>query len=332
MIVGFNAKFDLNWIRRYGLVPPDRVRVWDCQIAEYIIQGQKGAYPSLNACLEKYNLGQKDDRIAEYWDLGIETTDIPVDELQFYNNRDVELTYKLHLKQQEVMTKAQKTLCLVMGLDLLVLAEMEYNGIKFDLSLCEKKRDEATQKLKEFTEELLALSPTPDINLDSGQQLSCLLYGGTFEVSHATPVELVYKSGPRKGETYVRNTHSITTVNCPRLFTPLPNTETKLKSKLSDGKEQVIYTTNEDVLKRLKCPTKQHKQIIASLLNRAEVAKLVDTYYGKLPQLMEKMEWGEYLHGQYNQCVAATGRLSSSAPNMQNFSGQTDELLVSRYD
>ena len=67
------------------------------------------------------------------------------------------------------------------------------------------------------------------------------------------------------------------------------------------------------------------------LLIRAELAKLVDTYYGKLPELLEKMEWGEFLHGQYNQCVAATGRLSSSAPNMQNFSGDVDRLLVSRY-
>ena len=57
-----------------------------------------------------------------------------------------------------------------------------------------------------------------------------------------------------------------------------------------------------------------------------EVCKLL-----KLPQLLEKMEWGEYLHGQYNQCVAATGRLSSSAPNMQNFSGDVDQLPMSRY-
>ena len=71
--------------------------------------------------------------------------------------------------------------------------------------------------------------------------------------------------------------------------------------------------------------------MISSLLKRAELAKLQDTYYGKLPTLLAHMEWGKLLHGQYNQCVAATGRLSSSAPNMQNFSGDVDKLLISRY-
>jgi DNA polymerase I-like protein with 3'-5' exonuclease and polymerase domains len=66
---------------------------------------------------------------------------------------------------------------------------------------------------------------------------------------------------------------------------------------------------------------------------RAENAKLIDTYFGALPELINKMEWQDnYIHGSYNQCVAATGRLSSTKPNMQNFSAAVDEVLVSRYD
>ncbi|MFN7882527.1 MAG: hypothetical protein ACK5PF_05880, partial [bacterium] len=106
LLILFNGKFDLLWARRQGIVPPDKIRVWDCQIAEFIISGQRGAYPSLNECLAKYGLGSKDDKIEEYWKIGLDTPDIPVDELKFYNNLDVELTYKLYLKQQEVMTEA----------------------------------------------------------------------------------------------------------------------------------------------------------------------------------------------------------------------------------
>lgn len=332
LIVGFNIKFDYHHVRRYGIQFPDRVRVWDCQIAEFIIRGQQGSYPSLNECLTKYGLGSKDDKIAEYWALGLDTQDIPVEELELYNNLDVELTYQLYLKQQEVMTEAQKKLCLVMGLDLLVLAEMEWNGIKFDIQKCEELAAEAERKLQELNEELLIFSPFPNINLDSGQQLSCFLYGGNFEYDTVTTVEAIYKSGPKKGTPYLKNNHSINTINCPRLFNPLKDTETKLKLKLSTGEETTIYFTNEDTLKQLKCPTKQHKRIIELLLERAEVAKLLDTYYQKLPQLLQEMEWGEYLHGQYNQVVAATGRLSSTKPNMQNFSGTVDALLISRYD
>lgn len=332
LVVGFNLKFDLHWMRRYGVRPNDRARIWDCQLAEFIISGQTNRYPSLNECLEKYGLGQKDDKIAEYWGLGIDTPDIPEEELKTYNDRDVELTYLLYKKQQEVMTEAQKRLCLIMGLDLLVLEEMEWNGIKLDIEQCKQKASETAEKLKEVTEELCSLSPTPNLNLDSGQHLSCLLYGGVIELSELVgEEERVYKSGKRKGEAYIKQFWETKQYPCPPLFKPLPKTETKLKKKLEDGREITIYETNEDVLKQLKKPTKQHKRIIEALLERAELAKLLDTYYGKLPQLCEDMGWGDTLHGQYNQVVAATGRLSSSNPNMQNFSGVVDQLLVSHY-
>lgn len=333
LLVGFNIKFDLHWARRAGVVPPNKCRVWDCQIAEFIISGQKEKYPSLDESLSKYNLGKKDDKIAEYWELGLDTADIPVDELRLYNDLDVELTYKLYLKQQEVMTEKQKRLCLVMGLDLLVLEEMEWNGIKVDVELCKQKAAETAEELKKVSDELLKYSPTPDINLDSGQQLSCLLYGGKFEITRVKEYEeRVYKSGAKKGTSYLKPIYETTVYVCNPLFRPLPKTETKLCLKISDGTETVVYTTNEDVLKQLKRPTKQHKEIIECLLKRAELAKLLDTYYGKLPTILEEMQWGEFLHGQYNQVVAATGRLSSTAPNMQNFSGDVDKLLVSRYE
>jgi DNA polymerase I-like protein with 3'-5' exonuclease and polymerase domains len=331
LVVGFNIKFDLNWIRRYGLVPPDKARIWDCQIAEFILRGQQGAYPSLNESLARFNLGQKDDKVAEYWALGIDTEFIPVDELRVYGNLDVDLTYKLYLKQQEVMTEKQKKLCTVMGLDLLVLAEMEFNGVKFDKTLCREKANETAKELAVITNELLKFAPTPDINLDSGHQLSCLLYGGAFELTTVDKVtEEVYKSGKKKGESYQKNHYVTNVYRCEQLFVPVKGSETKLKSKVGE-EEYTVYQTGEDILKKLRKPTKDHRRMVELLLKRAELAKLMDTYYGKIPALLESMEWGDYLHGQYNQCVAATGRLSSSAPNMQNFSGDVDALLVTRY-
>ena len=313
LLVGFNLKFDLHWASRYGIKPPDRCRVWDCQIAEFIISGQQARYPSLDECCAKYGLGSKDDKIAEYWKLGVDTEFIPPDELQVYNDLDVDLTYKLRIAQMKIMTEEQIKLCLVMGLDLLVLQEMEENGVKFDKELCSTKAKETAEQLAAITEELLKYSPTPHINLDSGQQLSCLLYGGKFEVDFVTEETVLYKSGSKKGTEYVKNVHNPIVYECPKLFDPLPKTETKLRKKLND-EEIVIYETNEDVLKQLKSSDKWRKRLIELLLQRAELAKLLDTYYGKLPDLLHKMEWGEYLHGQYNQCVAATGRLSSSAP------------------
>lgn len=333
LIVVFNGKFDLHWIRRYGIQPPTRCRVWDCQIAEFIIEGQKNPYPSLEKCLIKYDLGHKDDKIAEYWNLGVDTTDIPKEELEIYNNLDVDLTYKLYLKQQEVMTEEQKRLCLVMGLDLLVLAEMEWNGIKFNVELCKEKAVETEEELKKVTEELLGYTGCPDLNLDSGQQLSCFLYGGKFERTVVTgQYPWTFKSGMRKGETVLKNITEDRETTFERLFTPIRNTEAKKPVKLSDGTLQTWWTSAEDILKKLRMPAKKHKRIIELLLKRAELAKLMDTYYGKLPATLKEYGWGEYLHGQFNQVVAATGRLSSSKPNLQNFSDVVDQLLISRYE
>lgn len=331
LVIGFNLKFDLQWAARVGIKIPSRVRIWDCQLAEFIINGQKGAYPSLNDCLAKYGLGQKDDRIAEYWALGVDTTDIPEIELKFYNLLDVELTYKLRLKQLEVMSDKQVRLCLLMGLDLLVLREMESNGVKLNVELCKQKEQETREKLEAVTSELLAFAPTTDINLGSDQQLSCFLYGGSFELTTVASQSVeVYKSGKKKGEEYIKNVYRTDVFHCDPLFKPLPRSETKLVSTVGELKYPV-WKTGEDVLKQLRATNRKQKRIIELLLLRAEYAKLVDTYYGKLPALLESMEWGQFVHGQYNQCVAATGRLSSSGPNMQNFSGESDELLVTRF-
>jgi DNA polymerase I-like protein with 3'-5' exonuclease and polymerase domains len=330
-LVGFNIKYDLHWARRLGVLPPEGVRIWDCQIAEFLIRGQQGSYPSLNEALSRYELGRKDDKIAEYWAAGIDTDCIPRDELEAYNELDVDLTYKLYLKQYEAMSPKLRRLCVVMGLDLLVLAEMEWNGVKLDVELCKKKAVETAKALEEVSAQLRELSPTPDINLDSGHQLSCLLYGGGFELKVPDRVEKqVYKTGARKGEEYEKTYWRVDTFQCEQLFVPIKGSQTKLKSK-AGGKEYDVYATGEDVLKQLRQPTKKHRRIIELLLHRAEKAKLLDTYYGALPALMEDMEWGEFLHGNLNQCVARTGRLSSSNPNMQNFSSDVDEILVSRF-
>jgi DNA polymerase I-like protein with 3'-5' exonuclease and polymerase domains len=37
------------------------------------------------------------------------------------------------------------------------------------------------------------------------------------------------------------------------------------------------------------------------------------------------------LHGSFNQTTAATGRLSSSKPNLQNFATELQDIFISRY-
>lgn len=78
------------------------------------------------------------------------------------------------------------------------------------------------------------------------------------------------------------------------------------------------YSTAEDVLSYL---AKDHK-IIADVLEYRGLAKLKSTYVDALPEQVEPST--QHVHTDYMQTVAATGRLSSNNPNLQNIPIRTE--------
>jgi DNA polymerase I len=83
--------------------------------------------------------------------------------------------------------------------------------------------------------------------------------------------------------------------------------------KLKPGKKtKTGYSTNVDVLEEL---AKSH-DLPAEILNYRTYYKLKTTYADALPKLIN--EKTGRIHTSFNQTVTATGRLSSSDPNMQN--------------
>lgn len=92
IVVGFNIKFDLHWMANIGVDLSNIKQVWDTQIAEFLLEGQRiPLYEnSLNRALAKYGMPLKLDIIkTEYWDKGIDTIDIPLDILTEYQEYDV---------------------------------------------------------------------------------------------------------------------------------------------------------------------------------------------------------------------------------------------------
>ncbi len=77
-------------------------------------------------------------------------------------------------------------------------------------------------------------------------------------------------------------------------------------------KTKTGYSTDEDTLTQLSA---QH-ELPAQILNYRSISKLKSTYVDALPELVNP-ETGR-LHTSLNQTVAATGRLSSTEPNLQN--------------
>ena len=72
------------------------------------------------------------------------------------------------------------------------------------------------------------------------------------------------------------------------------------------------YVTSEEVLTQLQG---KHK-IVADILAFRGLKKLLSTYVDNLPTLINPRTG--HIHTSFNQCVTATGRLSSSDPNLQN--------------
>ena len=79
------------------------------------------------------------------------------------------------------------------------------------------------------------------------------------------------------------------------------------------------FSTSEDVLAKL-----EHKHpIVSKILEYRSLTKLKSTYVDVLPTLVNPRDGR--VHTSYNQAVAATGRLSSNNPNLQNIPIRTEK-------
>ena len=79
------------------------------------------------------------------------------------------------------------------------------------------------------------------------------------------------------------------------------------------------YSTTEEILTKLK----SRHPIVGKILDLRGKRKLLSTYVDALPQLINPRTGR--IHTTFNQTVTATGRLSSTNPNLQNIPVRTDE-------
>lgn len=320
LFVGFNLKFDLSWLRReFGFIPAFGTRMHDCQYAEFIFSDQTWRFPDLGTACATRGLGEKYDYIKEnYWDKDIDTCDIPEDELEEYCVQDVEITHQLYLEQMKdfegKFAHLYKLFRLHM-LDLPVLLEMEWNGLKYNKEKSLQLAEEYDAKIKQLEEQLNRLVDF-EIQWNSNNEKSVVLYGGTISRTLKVPIGN-FKSGARIGQIKYGNVES--TTDFPRLVEPL-----------KVNRDEDNLSVAEPVLRSLK-PKKAAAKLIDLILERAKLEKMNGTYLTGLPKKMAVLGWGEYLHGTYNQSVTITGRIASSSPNVQNLPGVAKQLCESRF-
>lgn len=105
-------------------------------------------------------------------------------------------------------------------------------------------------------------------------------------------------------------------VNSPSQLADILFVDLQLSTK-NIKRTKTGFSTGIDELEKLE----ELHPIVKLIMQYRELAKLVSTYVDALPQLVAK---DGRLHTTFNQTIAATGRLSSTNPNLQNIPVRTE--------
>lgn len=176
-LLAFNAKFELQWLKRCGLELRDTL-VFDPMLAQWVLDGNqkgKGFERSLRGMARRYGTSPKLDLVGKLLDLGVPTRSINYRWLLEYCWRDVDTMVEVFFKQIVKLTERNVWhLVHTRNLTCSVLADIEFNGLELDPEVVEKEYNKAKARHHEISTELAEL--TGGININSPAQLAIYLY------------------------------------------------------------------------------------------------------------------------------------------------------------
>ena len=268
--IGQNIKYDISVLFNYHIEV--KGPLFDTMIAHYLIQ------PDM-----RHNMDVLAETYLNYETISIEALlgkkgknqknmrDLEPEAVLDYAAEDADITYQL---KQEFAPKLEETgvksVFENIEMPLVpVLARMEREGIKVDVTALNNYSGELGEIIVRLEEEIIELAGRP-FNVGSPRQLGEVLFD-----------DLKLSDKPKKTKT---------------------------------GQ----YATSEGILEGLR---KVHP-IVDKILQFRELKKLKSTYVDALPELVH--EQTGRIHTSFNQTVAATGRLSSTNPNLQNIPIRTE--------
>jgi DNA polymerase I-like protein with 3'-5' exonuclease and polymerase domains len=308
VLCGHNISFDLMYLYRTTISLKEKLqehRIWDTQLAEYILSAQQIKFSSLDELSMKYGLPVKDDEIKKYFKAGMGSDKIPKEELTPYLKQDIENTAAIaKLQYERAVKEDQLTLILTQMEALHATTEMQYNGLHIDIPRLDKYTVEVVNRYVEVKLDLQIMAEGLVEDINSPKQWSQFFFGGKKKVKVKEEVG-VYKNGNAKFKLVEK-----TLVIKPFVrYIPDPD-----KVSAKTGQISVDDSVLSDMLKH----TFDAKaiSIINKLLEYRELSKQLSTYV----QGLSKNIIGEFIHGKLNHTATVTGRLSSTNPNLQNIS------------
>jgi DNA polymerase I len=191
LIAGFNIKFDLL----YALQDPTNLKawmkfvaggglVWDCQLAEYLLNGMDQQYQMLSleevsAC---YGGTPKIDEVGALWRAGVQTQDIEPALLSRYLAGDIDNTERIARAQIQRARECNQLPSILLNMGALICStEMERNGMHVDVARGYELAAQLRVRIGELETDLRACLPDNlpfQFNWGSWKQKSAFIFGG----------------------------------------------------------------------------------------------------------------------------------------------------------
>lgn len=330
----FNAKFDIRFLRAFGL--SDIYCTWDAYLASRILN-ENEEHKNLKQLHNKYCLNGEGDAFR-FDDLfkGILFTLIPYNYGFLYAAHDPVITTELcdyqrkHLTDKTEREDIKNMYWVFKNIEMPcvdVVADMEDNGILFDNKYANELSVKYNALLKEKEEAFYkACEPYKD---------SIDLYRKGYTTSVVPKYEIVGGPGYIGPDFWHPNKDAgkmINHANINKLSDPINISSSTqiaillydiLKVEPIDAKKP--RGTGEEILSKIANVSDEGVSTICkSILEYREMSKLISTYIDKLPDCVNPNDGR--IHCSFNQYGADTGRMSSSEPNLQNIPSKNHDI------
>lgn len=307
-LIGHNIAFDLHHLlqnKNIDVSTLAKAEIWDTQLAEYLLSGQTHRFASLDECSERRGGTKKDERVGVMFAAGKGADEVPRNMLADYLKEDLNNTAVVFNSQYaEAMDRGMLPLLLSQMDARLATIDMIWNGLAVDKTFLQERAQKLYIEVCQLENSLRDVVKTKlgeDLDPTSPQQLATILFGGSVREKVKKLVG-TYKNGNPK---YVTDDVARPAASF-NLLPPLGAVRGK------NGK----YSTDDGTLEWLASCTKGDVYaFVKGVQDYRAKSKELSTYFEGILSLI--MPDGK-VHHNLNHCLTATGRLSSSDPNLQN--------------
>ena len=318
--VGHNVKYDLEVLARHGVTV--RGDVFDTMVAHYLLDPE--ASHKLDD-VSSFHLNYRPQPITDLIGTGkgaITMDEVPVEDVGPYACEDADVALRLVPVLTEALREVDggegRLLQIAEEIEfplVPVLAAMEMAGVKVDERVLAEIRGDLEAQLEGLEAQIYELAGRA-FTIGSPKQIGEVLFNDPPGEEELEAYETWLQDMKDKEAGEVAGDPDAKPKTKKQLAEEAPTFGLGLQplGKTRSGQPK----TDEKVLTELA----QEHQLPALILDWRKVSKLKSTYVDKLPELIHP-DTGR-VHTDFNQTVTATGRLSSSNPNLQNIPIRTD--------